>query len=113
MCSLAVSEERRAEKWDALVSASNLLSFGILPHLQLPSLLLGSLAWGLGAQTQEALAAVEDERRAIGEGKPKVSLDTLFSKARKTALLPLSPFPTQPPPFSSRKTLKCCCWKEP
>lgn len=74
---LAVSQERRQRGERVLVSASNLLSFGLPPHLQVPALLLSSLANGRGglcggvrSQTPDALAmrAEEVKARAMGDG---------------------------------------------
>lgn len=56
-----------------------------------------------------------DEMRAMGEGRPKVSLDicntTLVFKPRKTcsSIASFLPFLKQPPPFLSYKILDCCC----
>lgn len=73
------------------------------------------------SQTQDApaMAAEEVRARAMGEGKPKVSLDIcatiLFLRARKScpSVVQLLPCPPQSHPFPSYKILECCCWKGP
>lgn len=71
----------------------------ILPHIPPPIPLSASEQSGLvGARAQDALAMVAEEMRAMGEGKPEVSLDIFRASENCSLDVYLLPFPPQAPP---------------